>query len=180
MKNFLFRSLIIVFLLSLAGCQQNTANKDEDGFVEPESSDWVKYIKPVREYIFHRTQAVINNDIHILWRMYPDLKDHIDREQGVNVEKYEVESLNEGFDLLDANYHIENHERMKVKPINEDEVIVLVHGSIVYLRDDFEESGGELLLKVFLKQINHQWTVVKTDEYTTHEYKEWLQEKEKR
>lgn len=127
--------------------------------------------------MYHRTQAVINDDINILFEKYPNLKENIDPEKGINVEKNEVESLNQGFDFVDANYNIESYERIKVKEINDNEVIVLVHGSIVYLRDDFDESGGEYLIKVFLKQNDHQWTVVKTDEYTIPEYKEWLQEK---
>ncbi len=184
MKNFVLGSLIVILLLSLIGCQQNTAlsddvnlNKDIVDFIEPEPSDWVEFIKPVREYMYHRTQSVINNNIDILWGKYPKLKENIDREKGVNVEKYEVETLNQGFNLLDANYNIESYEQIKVSPINDNELIVLVHGSIVYLRNDFDESGGEYLIKVFLKQKENQWTVVKTDEYTLPEYKEWLQEK---
>ncbi|WP_100407702.1 hypothetical protein [Bacillus solitudinis] len=184
MKKIHFGSLIVVLLLSLLGCQQNVAlsndlnsKKGIEGFVEPEPSDWVKYTKPVREYMYHRTQAVINNDINILWETYPELKENIDRETGVNVEKNEVESLNQGFDLVDANYNIESYERIKVNVINDNEVIVLLHGNIVYLTNDFDESGGEYLMKVFLKQKDNQWTVVKTDEYTLPEYKEWLQEK---
>ncbi|WP_138420748.1 hypothetical protein [Aquibacillus sediminis] len=184
MKTFHFWSLIVILLLSLLGCQENSVLSDDlnskndlEGFFEPEPSDWVKYTKPVREYMYHRTQAVINNDINILWERYPELKENIDSEKGVNVEKNEVESLNQGFDLVDANYNIESYERIKVNAINDNEVTVLVHGSIVYLRDDFDESGGEYLMKVFLKQNDNQWTVVKTDEYTLPEYKEWLQEK---
>lgn len=183
MKTFHFWSLIVVLLLSLLGCQQKSvlsddlnSKKDLEGFVEPEASDWVKYTNPVREYMYYRTQAVINNDINILWERYPELKENIDSEKGVNVEKNEVESLNQGFELVDANYNIESYERIKVNAINDNEVTVLVHGSIVYLRDDFDESGGEYLMKVFLKQNDNQWTVVKTDEYTLPEYKEWLQE----
>ena len=183
MKKFQFGSLIIVLLLLLVGCQQNAALSDDQnskkslkGFVEPEPSDWVKYTKPVREYMYHRTQAVINNDINIIWEKYPELKENIDREKGVNVEKNEVESLNQGFDLLDANYNIESYEGIKINPINDNEVIVLVHGSIVYSRTDFDESGGEYLMKVFLKRKENEWTVVKTDEYTLPEYKEWLAE----
>lgn len=184
MKIFHFCSLIVILLLSLVGCQQISVLSDDlnskndlEGFVEPEPSDWVKYTKPVREYMYHRTQAVIHNDINILWERYPELKEDNDSEKGVNVEKNEVESLNQGFDFVDANYNIESYERIKVKAINDNEVAVLVHGSIVYLRDDFDESGGEYLMKVYLKQNNNQWTVVKTDEYTLPEYKEWLQEK---
>ncbi|WP_102345944.1 hypothetical protein [Bacillus sp. Marseille-P3661] len=184
MKTFHIWSLIVVLLLSLLGCQQNSALSDDinskyniEGFVEPDPSDLVKYIKPVREYMYHRTQAVINNDINILWERYPELKENIDSEKGVNVEKNEVESLNQGFGLVDANYNIESYERIKVNAINDNEVTVLVHGNIAYLRDDFDESGGEYLMKVFLIQNHNQWTVVKTDEYTLPEYKEWLQEK---
>lgn len=179
MKIYLLGSLIVILLLSLIGCQQNTAlsddvnsSKDIESFVEPEPSDWVEYIKPVRQYMYHRTQAVINNDINILWNKYPKLKENIDRENGVNVEKDEVETLNQGFNMLDANYNIESYERIKVNPISDNEVIVLVNGSIVYLRNDFEESGGEYLIKIFLKEKENQWTVVKTDEYTLPQYKQ--------
>ncbi|HHY21163.1 MAG TPA: hypothetical protein GX525_04610, partial [Bacilli bacterium] len=116
------------------------------------------------------------NDINILWEKYPSLENNIDRELGVNVEKYEVETLNRSFDLLDANYNIESYERIKVKAIDENEVVVLVHGSIVYLKNDFEESGGECLIEVFLEQKDNHWSVVKTDEYTLPEYKEWIKE----
>ncbi|MFE8699733.1 hypothetical protein ACFYKX_03745 [Cytobacillus sp. FJAT-54145] len=185
MKYFYFGTLIAVLLLSLIGCQQNVAQSNNqssngavEGFVEPEPSDWVEYTKPVREYMYYRTQAVLENNAHILWDQYPLLKENIDREKGLNVEKFEIESLNSGFELLDANFNIEGYERIKVKTINNSEAIVLVHGSIVYLRNDFEESGGEYLIKLFLKQEGNQWTVVKTDEYTLPEYKEWLKEKQ--
>ena len=175
--------LTLILLLTLVGCQQYSAisediepTKDIEGFEEPEQSAWVEFIKPVREYMHHRTRAVLNNDISILWERYPELKENIDFEKGINVEEYEVESLNQGFDLVDANYNIESYERIKVKAINDNEVTVLVHGSIVYLRDDFDESGGEYLMKVFLKQSDNQWIVVKTDEYTLPEYKEWFQD----
>ncbi|MGD6805140.1 hypothetical protein [Rossellomorea aquimaris] len=159
MKTFHFWSLIVVLLMTLTGCQQSSAISDDlnskndmEGFVDPEPSEWVEYTNPVREYMYHRTQAVINNDINILWERYPELKENSNSEKGVNVEKSEVDSLNQGFDLVDANYNIESYEQIKVKAINTEEATVLVHGSIVYLRDDFEESGGEYLMKVSLKQ----------------------------
>ncbi len=179
-----YRSLLLIILLSLLGCQQDSqisenlhSQNDIEGFVEPAPSDWVEFTKPVREYMHHRTQAVIHNDINILWGRYPELKENMDFEKGVNVEKNEVESLNQGFDLVDANYNIESYDRIKVNVINDKEVTILVHGSIVYVRDDFDESGGEYLMKVFLKQSDNQWNVVKTDEYTLPEYKEWFQDK---
>lgn len=185
MKNFLKGSLLVVILLSLLGCQQNktqtenmNVQEDMEDFIEPEPSDWVKYIKPITEYMHYRTQAVVNKDINILWDQYHALKDNIDLKQGINVEKYEVDSLNENFELIDANFNIESNGRIKVKTINDNEVIVLIHGGIAYLRNDFEESGGEHLIKVFLEHKDNQWTVVKTDEYTLPEYKEWLKQQE--
>lgn len=185
MMIFLIRSIVLILFVSLIGCQQNTTSTEKltteagiEDFVEPEPSDWVKYITPVREYMYYRTQAVVNKDIHILWDHYPDLKENVDHKQGVNTEKYEVESLNQNVNLLDANYNIEDYERIKVKMINDNKVEVLIHASMIYLRDDFDESGGEYLIKLFLEHKNNHWTVVKTDEYTLPEYKEWMKEKE--
>ncbi|MDN4492500.1 hypothetical protein [Ureibacillus aquaedulcis] len=180
MRYLVLGSLLASILLSLLGCQQTTNHNSEgemEDFVEPESSDRVKYTNPLREYMYYRTQAVINNDINILWDKYPDLKDNIDLELGVNAENEELKTLNADFDMLDANYNIEGFGRIKVKTINDNEVIVLLHGGIGYLRSDFEESGGELLIKVFLEYKDNDWKVVKTDEYTLPEYKEWMKEK---
>lgn len=180
MKRFF---LVIIFILPLSllvSCQQPTqtenlnAEEDLKDFIEPEPSDWVKYSKIVREYMYYRTQAVVKNDIQILWNQYPRLKNDIDFNEGVNVEKEEMESLNKHFDLIDANYNIESYGRMKVNMIDDQNAIVLVHGSTVYLRKDFDESGGEYVMKIFLGKTNSQWTVVKTDEYTQEEYKEWF------
>lgn len=78
--------------------------------------------------------------------------------------------------MLDANYNIESNDRIKVKKINDNEVVVLIHGSIIYLRNDFDISGGEYLIKIFLEHKDNHWTVIKTDEYTLPEYKEWMKE----
>jgi hypothetical protein len=172
MKKFLLGSLMIIISLSLLGCDKNTKLT----FVEPEPSDWVEYMKPLREYMYYRTQSVLNNDINILWDKYEGLKDNIDRKVGINAEKYEVESLNENQKFIDANYNIESYDKIKVNKSNDKEVAVLVRGSITYLGNDFDESGGEYLIKVFLMHKDNEWTVVKTDEYTLSEYKEWIKE----
>ena len=180
MKRFLLVILFIMPLSLLVSCQQPTqtenlnAEEDMKDFIEPEPSEWVKYSKIVREYLYYRTQAVVNNDIQILWNQYPSLKADVDINKGINGEKEEMESLNKHFDLIDANYDIESYDRMKVNSIDDQNVVVLVHGSIVYLRKDFDESGGEYVLKIFLEKTNSHWTVVKTDEYTQGEYKEWF------
>ena len=90
-----------------------------------------------------------------------DLKENVDLKLGINIEENEVESLNQHVHLLDANYNVEGYERMKVKTISDHEVEVLIHASIVYMRDDFDESGGEHLIMLFLEHKNNHWAVVK-------------------
>jgi hypothetical protein len=178
MKNSLLGSILVVILFSLLGCQQNNkisehliSKEDVKGFFELNSSDRVRFIKPVTEYMYYRTQATVNKDINLLWNKYPTLKENINQQQGINIEKFEVDFFKESFDLLDANYNIEKYEKIKAKRVNDTEVIVLVHGSIEYIKNDFQVSGGEYLIKVFLKQKDNYWTVIKTDEHTLSELK---------
>lgn len=188
MKKALLIIILIIPIFSLVvSCQQNNtptkkedliANEDMKDFIEPEPSNWVKFSNIAREYMYYRTQAVVNNDMQMLWNQYPSLKADVDIKKGINVEEDEMESLNNHFDIIDANFNIESYERMKVKTIDERNAIVLVHGSIVYLRNDFDESGGEYVMKIFLEKTNDQWTVVKTDEYTQSEYKEWFKSRQ--
>lgn len=182
MKKLILGS-IAVAVLSLTGCLDTravaenvnaVAKIDKEGFAELKPADWVKFSAPIREYMYFRTQAVLNNDVQLLWDKYPDLSRNINREQGINIERFEIESYNQNFALLDANVDIESYERIKMKTISNKEIVVLVHGSITYLEKDFDESGREYLIQVSLKQNGKQWTVVKTDEYTEPEYKEWL------
>lgn len=180
-KIFVLAGLIVV-CLSLSGClsvaEENVQSEElkvnSEGFLVPDSSDWVDYIKPVREYLYYRTSAVLQNNINILWNQYPKLKENIDVEKGINVEKFEVERLNESFKLIDANFNEERNERIKIKELDDQRAIVLVHGGIAYIRNDFEESGGEILIKLFLEKKDNRWMIVKTDEYTLPEYKEWI------
>lgn len=65
MKRFFLVIGFIIPLSLLAGCQQTTqtenlnAEEDMKDFIEPDSSEWVKYSKIVREYMYYRTQAVV-------------------------------------------------------------------------------------------------------------------------
>jgi len=163
--------ILILGIFGLIGCN---ASQGQVSFNEPEPSDWVEYIKAVREYMYYRTQAVLQDDIQILWDRYPLLESNSKRETGVNTEKYEVETLNDSFRLIDANFSEESHERIKVKRLSDQEAVILVHGGIGYLRDDFEESGGEILIELYVEKEDRNWKVVKTDEYTLEEYKEWI------
>ncbi|MBP1934225.1 hypothetical protein [Ammoniphilus resinae] len=164
----------VIFMLGIFGLLGCNASQGQNSFIEPEPSDWVEWIKPVREYMYYRTQAVLQNDVQVLWDRYPLLESSSSRQNGVNTEKYEVESLNDSFKLIDANFSEEGYERIKVKQLSDQEAVILVHGGIGYLRDDFEESGGEILIELYVEEKDHHWTVVKTDEYTLEEYKEWI------
>jgi len=187
MKKTIFGSITLCLLLLVTGCQQYSAQADTpattvdaEGFRETEPSEWVEYMVPVREYMHYRTQAVIKKDINILWNEFKNLKKSPDPKQGINAEKSELDAFSKTSDFVDANFNVESYERIKVKQQSANQVVVLVHGSIVYLRSDFDESGGEYLLKVFLERKNGKWMVVKTDEYTLPEYKEWLEKKNKK
>ncbi|WP_456275271.1 hypothetical protein [Bacillus sp. AK128] len=181
MKKVIVTGLLFVFII---GCNFETfqeepyqGKEDIEGFVETE--EYEEYAKPITEYMYYRTQSVLKNDIKLLWDHYPLLRENSDPQNGVNIEGFEVESLNEGFNLLDANFNIESYDQLKVKEISNNEVIVLVHGSISYIREDFTVSGGEYLIKVFLGWEDNKWTVKKTDEYTLPEYKEWQKNQER-
>jgi hypothetical protein len=176
-RGFIIGVLSVVItssLIALNMAAPATANPDREHFAEPEPSDWVEYMKPLREYMYYRTQAVLNNEIRILWNRYPELQNHVDLTQGINAEQQGVNNLNDSFRLLDANFDVEGYDRIKVKKLSDREVVVLVHGSIQFLRDDDEVTGGELLLEIHLKQEAGRWNVTKTDEYTLPEYKEWI------
>lgn len=165
---------ILSVLISQNMAAPETANPDQEHFAEPESSDWVEYMKPLQEYMYYRTQAVLNNEIRILWNRYPELQNHVDLTQGINAEQQAVNNLNDSFRLLDANFDVEGYDRIKVKKVSDREVVVLVHGSIQFLRDDYEVTGGELVIEIYLRQEAGRWNVIQTDEYTLPEYKEWV------
>ncbi len=143
---------------------------------ESELEGWVTFISAIRSYFHYRTQAVIGNDIEILWTRYPLLAQNTDFQLGINVEQREVDTLNNGVTVIDANVDIENYDHIKTQVLNEKEAVIQVHGSLVYLKEDFEESGGEILMDIFLEKQDNGWTVVKVDEYTEAEYKEWFEE----
>lgn len=171
-------SLLTVFLVMfLIGCQPSAENETrsleaaDDGFVEAESSDREQFLKMVTAYLHYRTQAVLNNDIDVLWDQYPYLQEGIDRERGINAEKFEVASLNTNREWVDANFDPERYGRIRVNKTGADAAIVRMHGSILYVSRDFGESGGEYVIDIHLQKKDHAWTVVKTDEFTLPEYK---------
>jgi hypothetical protein len=95
--------IIIMLCLLMMGCsssQANTVNQNQaqmktnhEGFFEPEPSDWGTYIKPVREYLYYRTQSVLKKDIQVLWEKYPLLQNNVDLKTGINIEKQDWKRL---------------------------------------------------------------------------------------
>lgn len=180
-----YLSVLSLCLVILMGCS-TAVNMTESGraskamqvaFIEPEASEWVLYHNIITEYFHYRTKAVIENDINILYEQYPALSEDISLEEGINIEGSVLENYNAGLTLIDANFNLEQYDRLKVNRISEDEAVLLVHGFLLYITEDFTESGGEFLMEVYLKKHDERWTVVKTDEYTLEEYKVWLDER---
>lgn len=186
----------LLALLLILGCSHRSAGEENDDaikpsvsdkavvqaalsgsggsvFVEPSPAQWEEYIKVVREYFHLRTKAVLHKDMEILWNRYPDLKKGTDSKKGINVEKNDVQNTRD-FNLIDANVQEESHEKIKVREIKENQAIVRAHGSLIYVKDDFDVAGGELLIHLHLERRDGRWTVVKSDEYTLPEYKEWI------
>lgn len=146
-------------------------------YSEPEPEEWHEFIKPVRQYFYYRTQAVLHDDMNLLWNVYPLLRTGGDPAKGINNEQAESETLNNLSKHIDANYMEEEHERIKVYRISDNEASVLVHGIVTYTRDDFDLSGSELLIKLHMAKEGADWTVVQSDEYTVPEYKQYLKDK---
>lgn len=186
MKKYILAFSVITLIFILTGCVKTTiveqtsekSSINVKGFSETTLDEWTSFTPLVQEYFYYRTQAVLQNDIHILWNKYPELKKNVDEERGINTEKYDV-ALNENKTLLDANFDIEDYEKIKLKKINKNQVVVLVHGSLTYLNQSFnDKNGGEILIEIYLNKKDNKWTVVKTDEYNVYEYKQLLKHKD--
>ena len=97
---------------------------------------------------------------------YPELKNGIDLNKGINREEFLV-STYQGLKPFDGNFFPEQYERIRVKIIN-DRAEVYVHGIelLLYVDEngDFQESGGEIKIILFMQKQNNRWVVYKTDQ----------------
>jgi hypothetical protein len=134
------------------------------GFVEPEPDIWVEVMPAVREYLYYRKQAVVSRDVNVLWKRYPELKQGMDTQAGINVEQNIVQTYG-SLKPFDGNIFPEQYERIKVK-MSGDTAEVIVHGMELYLvthdPGEFDESGGEFLIILSLRKQDNLWTVDKT------------------
>lgn len=172
-------SACLIFAAGCSAAKMQSKNrtdtlKIDEGFIEPEPSEWTVYHEVLTEYFHYRTQSVIKRDIDVLHDRYPSLSENISIEEGINIEENELNSYNEGIIVIDANYSIEQYDRLKVREISSDEVVLLVHGSNLYVTEGFGESGGEFLMELYLTKDKGKWEITKTDEYTISEYHAWL------
>ncbi len=129
----------------------------------------------VLEYFYYRKQAVITNDIEALWAQYPELKNNVNIEQGINSEEFTVKNY-QGLKPFDGNISPEHYEQFKVKLTN-GQAEVLVHGMELYTfldeNDNFEESGGEFKIILYMQMKEGRWVVYKTDEVTIGEWQQF-------
>jgi len=136
-----------------------------EGFSEPDPETWVAIMPAVREYFYFRRKAITSNNIEILWAHYPELKNEKNCNQGINCEEFRVSNY-QGLKPIDGNFFPERYERIKVK-IDNDKAEVYVHGMELMLWIDevgnYQDSGGEIKIVLFMQQKNNRWVVYKTD-----------------
>ncbi len=136
-----------------------------EGFSVPDPQTWVMLMPVVREYFYYRQKAIYSNDIEELWMRYPELKNEIDIERGVNAEEFLVTNY-QGLKPFDGNFFPEHYERIRVK-LENDKAEIYVHGIELFLyldeNENFQESGGEIKIILFVRKQNNRWVVYKTD-----------------
>lgn len=138
------------------------------GFVD----DWrlsSMLMPTVREYFYYRKKAVISGDVNVLWARYPGLKDDINVLKGINAERFFID-IYQALKPFDGNVNLQVYERVRVKMKGEgDEAETLVHGTMIFLwideNGDFQDTGGEIEIVLFLRRDGEKWTVYRTDEY---------------
>ncbi len=140
------------------------------GFAEPDPETWVMLMKPVREYLYYRKQAVISGDPQILWDRYPAMAFGRDPAHGIDNEAFMIGNF-QALKPFDGNIAPEAYDRIRVVLGEDGTAQVLVHGMELYLYVDpaggFDESGGEFKLVLFLFSRDDQaWTVCKTVDIT--------------
>jgi hypothetical protein len=135
-----------------------------DGFKEFDPGNWARLSPAVLEYLYYRKKAVLTGDVGVLWAQYPDLREDVNIIEGVNREEFFVNNM-QGLNFFDGNILPDAYERMRFKMIDKT-MMVRMHGLELYLftneSGQFQESGGEFLLILYLRVQNGRWTVYKT------------------
>ena len=166
-------TLILLLLIILLSACAPTESAELSGFIEPDPADYVDVMPAVWEYFHHRKSAVITGEMSSFYKRYPALQSGTDLAKGINTEASFVESMR-GLEPFDGDIHPEYYERVRVKRSG-DELQVLVHGLELYLwknsEGEFDRSGGEFKLVLFLGQAGERWDLYRTDEVTLAEWR---------
>ena len=148
---------------------------DISDFSELDPETYVTLMPAIREYFYYRKQAVISGSTEELWQHYPELSQNIEVEAGINAEKFHIQNY-QGLQPFDGNIFPEYYERLKINKTPEG-YEVLLHGMELYLWRDgnnFDESGGEFKIVLYLRQNGEFWSVFQTDEVTQMEWQQSL------
>lgn len=164
---------LLVLIILLVSCNQTQLEPtDPDSFIMPDPETYVMLMPAVREYFYYRKQAVISGEMDTFWSLYPNLKQDTDLSLGINTESSLVRSM-QGLKPFDGNILPEYYEKIKVKS-NGSEIQVLIHGMELYVWNNipyqFDDSGGEFKIVLYLLEHSGGWTVTKTDEVTLAEW----------
>ena len=168
------KRLPLILLLCLLMSCSPAAFTQKNGFDSPDPDTYVSLMPYVREYFYYRKWAVINNDLGWFYNHYPSLAVGMDIDRGINVEGNHVRNL-QSLTPIDGNIFPEFYEKIKIQEID-GKVQWQVHGMEIYLwknaEGDFEESGGEFIMVLYLKNDGESWKIYKTDEVVLSEWKE--------
>ena len=141
-------------------------------FATPDPETYVKVLPAVLEYFYYRKKAMISGQAEDIWAQFPELKNGSDPAKGINAEGSLIANY-QGLKLFDGNIFPEYYEPLRVKTAS-DEMQVLVHGMELYLYPDenrqFNQSGGEFKMVLYLRLKDGLWHVIKTDEVTQSEW----------
>lgn len=144
-------------------------------FTEPDPETYVMVLPAVLEYFHYRKKAILSGNPEDVWEHYPELKIETDIPNGINMEGFVITNY-QGLKLFDGNISPEHYEQIHVKTMN-DNIQVLVHGMELYLfldeNGDFNESGGEFKIVLYLYRKGGRWVVFRTDEVTQSEWEEF-------
>jgi hypothetical protein len=162
----------VIFLILLAACTPTKITGFEK-FIEPEPATYVSLLPVVNEYFYLRKQATISGSIYAFYQRYPDLAHGPDLEQGINTEAHHVSGMR-GLTPIDGNIFPEYYEPLRIFE-EQGEIQVHLHGMEMYLWQDqdgnYNNSGGEFKIVLFLRQEDAGWQIYQTDEVTLQEWK---------
>jgi len=139
------------------------------GFTTPEPGMWVEVAALLREYFYFRKQAILKQDISLLWERYPALREPYLPTRGINAERLEVDHTRP---YLDGNIAFDRDFRVRLRG---DTLQVYVHGWEEYLLPDFSITGSEFYIQLDFQRRGFRWELTRTDALTEAELHQCMQ-----